>query len=151
MYHHVGGPKRRKVTRTTINNRGEEVTEEVWEDTQEASASEEPTDEAHVAQPQGSPANSPAAQDPAGSSEDVALKEQPGTQMPYCLNCRRTHALSVCDLPFKATKVAAADTPTGCQLMILGGRQLLQSRMPAKQITDGQFVYTCHTMITENS
>lgn len=83
LYDLVGGPKRRKVTRTTINGRGEEVTEEVWEDTQEASASEEQADEANAAQPQGSPAdspasNSPAAKGPAGASDDVALKEQPG-------------------------------------------------------------------------
>ena len=79
----IGGPKRRKVTRTTINDRGEEVTEEVWEDTQEASASEEQADEANAEQPQGSPADSPAASSPAskgpaGALEDVALKEQPG-------------------------------------------------------------------------
>ena len=79
----IGGPKRRKVTRTTINDRGEEVTEEVWEDTQVASASEEQADEANAAQPQGSPADSPAASSPAskgpaGALEDVALKEQPG-------------------------------------------------------------------------
>ena len=75
---HAGGPKRRKVMRTTINDRGEEVTEEVWEDTQEASASEEQADEAIGEQPQGSPADSPAAKSPAKASEDVALKEQPG-------------------------------------------------------------------------
>ena len=74
----VGGPKRRKVTRTTINDRGEEVTEEVWEDTQEALAREEQTDKANAAQPQGSPADSPAAKGSAGASDDVALKEQPG-------------------------------------------------------------------------
>ena len=82
---HLGGPKRRKITRTTINDRGEEVTEEVWEETQEASASEQQTDEANAAQPQGSPAdssaaNSPASKGPARASEDVALKEQPGQQ-----------------------------------------------------------------------
>ena len=79
----AGGPKRRKVTHTTINDRGEEVTEEVWEDTQEASASGEQAHEAAVVQHQGSPAdspaaNSPAAKSPAKAAEDSALKEQPG-------------------------------------------------------------------------
>ena len=61
---------------TTINDRGEEVTEEVWEDTQEATASGEQADGAIAAQPQTSPAGSPA-------KEDEALKEQPG-QLPEC-------------------------------------------------------------------
>lgn len=74
----AGGPKRRKVTHTTINDRGEEVTEEVWEDTQEASASGEQAHEAAVVQHQGSPADSPAAKSPAKAAEDSALKEQPG-------------------------------------------------------------------------
>lgn len=110
---HVGGPKRRKVMRTTINDRGEEVTEEVWEDTQEASATEEQAGGAVAAQPQGSPgsgpaANSPAAKSPAGASEDIALKEQPG-QYRYrklfaCCTvsisaCERVQVV-ICSLPF---------------------------------------------------
>lgn len=77
--------------RTTINDRGEEVTEEVWEDTQEASASEETAEEAIAAQPQGSPAaSSPAAKSPGGASEDIALKEQPGQRRHHNLfACRR--------------------------------------------------------------
>ena len=75
---YAGGPKRRKVTHTTINDRGEEVTEEVWEDTQEASASGEQPQEAIAAQHEVSPADSPSAKSPARASEDSALKEQPG-------------------------------------------------------------------------
>lgn len=74
----AGGPKRRKVTHTTINDRGEEVTEEVWEDTQEASASGEQPQEAAGVQHEGSPADSPTANSPARASEDSALQEQPG-------------------------------------------------------------------------
>ncbi|KAL3143752.1 hypothetical protein ABBQ32_003584 [Trebouxia sp. C0010 RCD-2024] len=74
----AGGPKRRKVTHTTINDRGEEVTEEVWEDTQEASKSGEQPQEAAGVQHEGSPADSPAANSPARASEDLALQEQPG-------------------------------------------------------------------------
>lgn len=68
------GPKRRKVTRTTINDRGEEVTEQVWEDSQEVSASQQ-TD----GQPDAAPAaNSPAGKSPEKAPADDALKEQPG-------------------------------------------------------------------------
>lgn len=79
----AAGPKRRKVMRTTINDRGEEVTEEVWEDSQEASASGQQEDEADGGEPQvavtSSPAgNSPAADSPEKTSQDDALKEQPG-------------------------------------------------------------------------
>lgn len=67
--------------RTTINDRGEEVTEEVWEDTQEAAGGkEEQVDGAVAAQPQASPSptDSPA-------KEDEPLKEQPG-QLPVQLD-----------------------------------------------------------------
>ena len=55
------GPKRRKVTRTAINDKGEEVTEQ--------------TD----GQPDAAPAaNSPAGESPEKAPADDALKEQPG-------------------------------------------------------------------------
>ena len=108
LHDHVGGPKRRKVTRTTINDRGEEVTEEVREDIHEV-----PADEANAAQPQGCPAksfpaNSPAAKDPAGSSEDVALKEQPGQQRHWTMYACRTVLMLTCDFVLEAIKVASA-------------------------------------------
>lgn len=64
--------------RTTINDRGEEVNEEVWENSQEAAPSEEQEDEAAIAQPQASAARSPAGKSPEKASQDDALKEQPG-------------------------------------------------------------------------
>ena len=90
---YAGGPKRRKVTHTTINDRGEEVTEEVWEDTQEASASGEPI----AAQHEVSPADSPTAKSPARASEDSALKEQPGQSKPWCF----VHAVYLVFMPLR--------------------------------------------------
>lgn len=69
--------------RTTINDKGEEVTEEVWEDTQEAAGSEQHGDAAGVGRPQRSASGSPASNSPEKASQDDALKEQPGQlQMP---------------------------------------------------------------------
>ena len=78
----AGGPKRRKVMRTSINDKGEEVSEEVWEDTQPASASQEAADGSVAAKPQDSPAGSPVK-----ASEDDALKEQPGQGIQPASSC----------------------------------------------------------------
>ena len=81
--HNADGPKRRKVMKTTINDRGEEVTEEVWEDSQQASPEPDQASPAASAQPQAQraaserPHASPAAS-PEKSQQDDALKEQPG-------------------------------------------------------------------------
>ncbi|KAL0020891.1 hypothetical protein WJX77_007890 [Trebouxia sp. C0004] len=69
----AAGPKRRKVMRTVINDRGEEVTEEVWEDSQDASTTEEQDEQADGRHPRVS-----AATNPEKALQDDALKEQPG-------------------------------------------------------------------------
>jgi len=74
----AAGPKRRKVVRTAINDRGEEVTEEVWEDSQDASTPEEQDEQADARQPQVSAAKSPVSKSPEKALQDDALKEQPG-------------------------------------------------------------------------
>lgn len=74
----AAGPKRRKVMRTAINDRGEEVTEEVWEDSQDASTPEEQDQQADARQPQVSAARSPVSKSPEKALQDDALKEQPG-------------------------------------------------------------------------
>lgn len=98
----AGGPKRRKVMKTTINDKGEEVTEEAWEDSQEASpepqqaASEQPNRQraaseqsreqrAASEQPQEAPSVSPEK-----SQQDDALKEQPGKQ---ALHLQKMHKI----------------------------------------------------------
>lgn len=69
--------------KTTINDRGEEVTEEVWEDSQQASPEPDQASPAASAQPHPQraasepPQASPAAS-PEKSQQDDALKEQPG-------------------------------------------------------------------------
>lgn len=68
------GVKRRKVMQTVINDKGEEVTEEVWEDSQQASPQPENAPKAASEQPQASPSEP----SPAKASQDDALKEQPG-------------------------------------------------------------------------
>ncbi|KAL0049157.1 hypothetical protein WJX82_007778 [Trebouxia sp. C0006] len=74
----AAGPKRRKVMRTAINDRGEEVTEEIWEDNQDASTPEEQDEQADGKQPEESAARSPVSKSPEKASQDDALKEQPG-------------------------------------------------------------------------
>ena len=75
----VTGTKRRKVMRTTINDRGEEVTEEVWEEeSHERLVKQQTEDEDCKSQPQTALANSPAGESPDKASQDEALKEQPG-------------------------------------------------------------------------
>lgn len=68
--------------KTTINDKGEEVTEEVWEDSQQPSPSPEPQ-KAVPEQPQRHRAASEQVQEapsnsPEKSQQDDALKEQPG-------------------------------------------------------------------------
>ena len=74
--------------KTSINDRGEEVTEEVWEDSQQASPEPEQASPAASEQPQAQraasekPQASPAAS-PEKSQPDDALKEQPGQSAHY--------------------------------------------------------------------
>ena len=74
----AAGPKRRKVMRTAINDRGEEVTEEVWEDSQDTSTPEEQDEPADARQPKVSAAKSPVSKSPEKAMQDDVLKEQPG-------------------------------------------------------------------------
>lgn len=74
----AAGPKRRKVMRTAINDRGEEVTEEVWEDSQDTSTPEEQEEPADARQPKVSAARSPVSKSPEKAMQDDVLKEQPG-------------------------------------------------------------------------
>lgn len=78
----TAGPKRRKVLRTTINDRGEEVTEQVWEeeDSQEASPRGQLDGQPEAASAANSPAAAarPASKSPDKPVQDSALKEQPG-------------------------------------------------------------------------
>lgn len=74
----AAGPKRRKVMHTAINDRGEEVTEEVWEDSQDASTPEEQDEQADRRQPKASAAEMPVSKSPEKALQDDALKEQPG-------------------------------------------------------------------------
>lgn len=64
--------------RTAINDRGEEVTEEVWEDSQDAATPEEQDEQAVARQPRVSAAESPVSKSPEKALQDDALKEQPG-------------------------------------------------------------------------
>ena len=78
--------------KTTINDEGEEVTEEVWEDSQQASpepeeasqaASEQPSGQrAASEQPQKARAASAQASPSPEKSQDDALKERPGQHLP---------------------------------------------------------------------
>jgi len=92
----AAGLKRRKVMRTAINDRGEEVTEEVWEDSQDASTPEEQDEQADERHPEMSAARSPVGKSPEKALQDDALKEQPGqcicqdtwtVSVMFCMNC----------------------------------------------------------------
>ena len=63
---------------TAINNRGEEVTGEVWEDSQDASTPEEQDEQTDGRHPRVSAATSPVGKSPEKALQDDALKEQPG-------------------------------------------------------------------------
>ena len=89
--------------RTTINDKGEEVTEQVWEDSQEEpSPSQQPDSQPDTASgdgpaAKGSAGSSPAEKGPSGNSpgkpaQDDALKEQPG--MAYFFMAQSKHGVS---------------------------------------------------------